>query len=490
MAKSQNSKNPNDVMQMVRVERLRRVLKDPHRYYVPIGKVEEYLNAFGSGDYFISLLAGANGIGKTTILANIVRALVVPTDNQYFQQPLFQNFPYDIKSIRLLSNSQTLKETLIPALKEWLPDGEYTTNKNGYTYEQLWTFKSGWKMHILTYDQPLQAFESANVSVILCDEPPPEYVFTANIARLRRGGVFAIFATLLEGSGWIADKILEGDDPDKYSIIVSAEDACVEHGVRGFLEHQQIEKMSKQYDPDERIARIDGKPLSYSGNVYKMFNKDIHVIRPFNVNRDDYVVVHSLDPHPRNPDAATWVAIDRQGRHFVIDEIYSTFKSSELADVIKKKNEQYRVVRMLIDPSALIEDQHTGNSLVKELGRYGLTGYIAGSKRRNDGIIKMTDLLKYEKVGDDIVYPPMIYFFESCQRSIWEMAHWKYDEYSGKTATKKNKSEKAEDKNDHTIECNHRAILSGVKWTPYKEPSLHGIASPRVSALEMYDPYR
>lgn len=345
-------------------------------------------------------------------------------------------------------------------------------------------------MTILTYDQPLQAFESANVSVVLCDEPPPEHVYTANIARLRRGGVLGIFATLLEGSGWIADSILESTDKDKFSIIVGAEDACIEHGVRGFLEHRQIEKMAKEYDPDERIARIEGKPLSYTGNVYKMFNKDIHVIPPFTINKEDYIVVHSLDPHPRNPDAATWVAIDRQGRHFVIDEIYDNYTTSELAAIIKQKNDQYRVVKSFIDPSAMIEDQHTNQSLVKELGKHGLTGYIAGSKRRNDGILLMTDLLKYEKVGDDIVYPPMIYFFESCPRSIWEMSHWKYDEYTGKTASKKNKSERAEDRNDHTIECNHRSILSRTKWSPYKEPVLRRANYQQArSAIALHDPY-
>lgn len=491
MGEDQERKQILEKIRRLELEEEELILNDPHQMYIPIGKVEEWLDLFGSTEYFTTLLSGANGIGKTTILANIVRAIVLPTENEYFQQKLFQEFPYSVKSIRVVSNHNTLKETLIPTLKQWLPEGKYTTHKDGHQYDYRWEFESGWSLHILTYDQPIGAHESANLSLVLFDEPPPQDVYKANVARLRRGGQIGVLATLLDGSEWIYDSIIMSESDSTATVTAEVEDACEEHGVRGFLKHKDIVRMVNEYDEDDMQARIFGKPQHLTGLVFKEFDKNIHVIPPFPINRKDYVVWHSLDPHVRNPDAGVWIAIDKYNRYFVINELYDNFTTGELVRRIKHSDEDYRIAKRLIDPWVFTEDQHEGGSLSKKLQSHGLH-YFAGSKRRSDATQAIKDALHYVESAGEIVSPPQIYICDTCPRTIWEVSHWKYSEWASKTQTKKAPSEKPEDKNDHCIEAMGRILLEAPQW--YEEELVIPTHPARLSSfdrkLSAKDPYQ
>lgn len=465
---------------------LEQMKSEPHRFYVPICKTEEWLDKFGSTNYFTTFFSGANGVGKTTVLANVVAHLCFPVDNKFFQQKLFTDYPYPLKNIRIISNPNTLNETLIPALKFWLPDGRYTTEKKGKHYDYIWKTDTGWQITILTYDQPVEAFESANVSIILFDEPPPEHIYKANVSRLRRGGQIGILATPLKGSAWMYDAIVTSDDPNVAYVEAEVEDACIEHGCRGFLEHKDILKMISQYSAEDMQARIFGRFQHLVGLVFKEFKREIHVIKSFKINPRDYLVVQSIDTHPRNEDAVVWVAIDRKGRHFVIDELYMHGTISELAEQIRRRDLEYNTREWLIEPAASINDQHfEGRSVKTDLELALGVEYQLASKARSQAIQLLHDMLHYQQVGDEFVVEPMLYFFDTCKRSIWEFEHWKYVEYSGKTAEKKGQSEKPEDKNDHMIEAIGRVILAGFEFREYIPVAPAG----QVRSQSDLDPY-
>ncbi len=126
---------------------------------------------------------------------------------------------------------------------------------------------------------------------------------------------------------------------------------CKKHGVRGILEHSDIMKIISEYSEDDRQARIFGKFQHLTGLVFKTFSRPIHIIKPFDIDPKEYVVVEAIDPHQRNPDAVVWCAIDRYGRKIIIDELYKNYDSSELAQAVKHKNQTYRVVYPLGVPS-------------------------------------------------------------------------------------------------------------------------------------------
>jgi len=268
------------------------------------------------------------------------------------------------------------------------------------------------------------------------------------------------------------------------------ESACIQHGKRGFLEHEHIENMIAQLSEEEKEARVYGRPQHYVGRVFKMFDRKIHVIDPFHLNVEDYCIYEALDPHPRNPDAVNWLAVDKYGQKFIVDELYLDCNSTEeLATRIKNKSSQYRLINRVIDPSAFNLDKHNGaqDSLSDKLQKYGLK-YIPASKRRSEATIRIRDSLVYRKdLNGNFLQTPELYIFSTCERTIWEIENWRWDENQGKTADKKDRKEKPIDKDDHCIENVGRLLLLEPKFTFYQPININ--YAPRRSGYEQYDPY-
>lgn len=453
-------------LKQVRLHRLRDM---KHEYYVPTGVGEKFIEAVGSDRYFISLFSAANGIGKSCLGANMFAEFMFPSDNGWFDYKLFNDWPYP-KRARIISDPTTLVSTIIPMLKEWLPRGHYTVDKKGKNYEYYWKTDTGWEFDLMSYDQDPKEFESATLGLVWLDEPPPESIYKATVARLRLGGTMYITATPLTGSAWIYDQILaRKGKPGNNTFYIEAdvESACKEHGVRGFLEHEHIEQMTSEYSEDEKQARIYGKFQHLVGLVYKQFSRRVHVIRPFDINMRDYAVTELLDPHPRNPDAVLWGAVDSDQTKFVVDELWKKVTSDgELARRIKKIADQYRIVARWADPSAFVEDQHTGQSLALKLSKYGLN-YQPASKARVAANRRISDALDYQEKGGVIIQTPEVYIFDNCERTIWELEHWRWDEWAGKATDRHNSRETPVDKDDHFIENLGRWLFGEPSFVPY-----------------------
>lgn len=460
----------------IRKELLYRANYEKYRYYKPIGKVEKFLDKLLSGDYMVGALLAANGIGKTTALVNTIGHLCFPCDNRYFQQPLMANWTYP-KRGRIVSDPTTIRETIAPALEEWLPKDKYMTLNKGKNYPASWTTETGWEFDLMTYDQDPKEFESSTLGFIFFDEPPPENIYKASIARLRKGGVCGIFATPLMGSAWLYDEIVANPNAQKqYRFFMEAEveDACKIHGVRGFLDHEQIEKMVAQYKDEDMVSRVFGKFQHLVGLIFKEFDKEVHVFKPFDLNSNDYCVYMSWDTHPREPEAIVWVAVDRKGRKYVVDHLWSDAPTPELVARVKAIDAKYRVVRRFLDPSGFIEDKRTGDSFANRLAReFGLS-FEPGSKRRTDAIRAMQDAFHYEIAGGEMLVKPDLLVSETCDRVIWEILHWQWQEYNGKTADKRGKNPRPEDKNDHFIEAIGRVLLANPVFVEKQLDMGHG----------------
>lgn len=259
----------------------------------------------------------------------------------------------------------------------------------------------------------------------------------------------------------------------KLSVIhieADVEAACKQHGVRGHLEHSDIEKIVANYSEDERQARIYGKFQHLVGLRFKQFSRAIHVIRPFEVTMRDFTVYQALDPHPRTPDATLWLAVDRKGTKYVVDELWLKCQggTDELAQRIKQKDAMYRVERRIIDPSAAIVDQHTNSSLMERLNKLGLN-YVEATKARTMSDKRIEDALTYQKIattqGDEFIKAPEVFIFDTCKQLIWEMEHYRWDEWTGKAADNHHQKEKTVDKDDHLIEDLGRLLFQEPKYT-------------------------
>ncbi len=470
------------MLEEAKMMKAHRLTNEPHRYYVPIGKVEEFINLVAEGTNIVVLLSAANGIGKTFAGANMLANLLWPTDNEYFQNPFFKNYPYP-KRGRIVSDPTTVTKTIIPTLKAVFPKGRYSTKytatRDGKHFESSWKTDTGWEFDIMTYEQDPKEFESATLGWTWFDEPPPEPIYKATIARFRLGGGCWITATPLTGSAWMYDEIITNQNNEaehRAFVTANVEDACEEHGVRGFLDHENIEKQIAQYSEEDKQARIFGLFQHLTGLVYKKWDRKVHVIRPFVITPQDYSVIELLDPHPRNPDALMWLATDKYGRKFVIDELYENTESiGELIQRIKKIAGQYRIVERRADRLAWNKDQHRSvsgeetQSLAETLQNNGLD-YIPASKERQMGIRLTKDALDYQQINGEFIKPPQLYVFDTCVRTIYEMEHWQYNEWQGRSADKKDQSEKPQDKDDHMMENLGRGLINDTGFVPYSPP--------------------
>ncbi len=458
----------------VQEEKTFRLQCEKFRFYEPNGKCEEFIKRVGEqkdGKFnFIVLFSAANGVGKTCVSANIVAHLLwgKDSDNKYFNFPLFKDFPYPKKG-RIVSDPENLKTNLIPTLKEWFPEGRYKTRKGSKQYESIWSTDSGWEFDIMSYEQDAKEFESATLGWAWFDEPPPEAIFKATVSRMRKGGIIFISETPLYAA-WLYDHIIANPDKDlatkgqRVYIEAGVESACKQHGIRGHLEHDNIERMIAEYTEEEKQARVYGKFQHLVGLRFKQFSRLIHVIRPFDIDWRNFTVYEALDPHPRNNDAVSWIAVNRKGQCFIVDELWlkCTGGTEELATRIKKKADNYRIERRIIDPSAFIEDQHTQRSLVTNLASYGLN-YIEATKSRTMADKAIEDALTFQKiiVGDheEFIKAPNVFVFDTCPRTIFEAEHYRWDEWAGRMAEKKDQKEKTVDKDDHMIENIGRILV-------------------------------
>lgn len=446
----------------------------------------------GSGEVFVCLLSAANGVGKTAVGANILAHLMYgQSGNKWFAEeefewehtetdqsgtrkaakmPLFQDFPFP-KQGRIVSDPTTVAETIVPELHKWFPQGKYTTSKSGKNYEYSWKTNTGFQFELMTYEQRTKEFESATLGFAWFDEPPPAAIFKATVARMRLGGIIFITATPLTGSAWLYDHILTYKGEAKRSFIQSdIESNCIEHGIRGRLKHKDIQAMISEYSEDDKQARIHGRFHHLVGLVFKMFDRKIHVIRPFEIKPQDFVVVHALDPHPRVSDALMWVAVDRKGNRYVVDELYGKYKTGELASRVIKKNELYRIMLMLGDPAMWVEDKHKEapelETLAAQLNNKYDLQYMKGTKDRSRADRRIRDAIDYQKSGDEMLIAPELFIFDHCTRTIWEFEHYQWDEWRGITADNKTPKEKPMDKDDHQIENLGRILLQEVPFSP------------------------
>lgn len=264
---------------------------------------------------------------------------------------------------------------------------------------------------------------------------------------------------------------------------------CIEHGIRGRLKHEDIEKMVAHYTDDEKHARIHGKFHHLVGIVFKNFSRKVHIIKPFEITKKDYVVLEALDPHPRNPDAVLWVAVDKNGTKFVVNELYGIFKTSELAERILTKAERYRIVMRLADPSAFVEDNHQDDpekqTLANRLWDLGVE-YQKATKDRTAANRRIKDSLDYEIKGEDLIVAPELYIFDTCKRTIWELEHLIWDEWRGTAAERKSPMEKPVDRDDHMIENLGRILVQEPEFIQMPRPRRYETG---VKTNKDLDPY-
>ena len=192
---------------------------------------------------------------------------------------------------------------------------------------------------------------------------------------------------------------------------------------------------------------INAQWVNAEGLVYPEFIDEIHVIKPFKIS-SDWLIYRVIDWGFKNPFVCLWIAVDYDGRMYIIDEHYEAGKLIE-QHAKKIKNRKYKINITIADHSP---------QEIAEMVKYGI--YCQPAKKEvKVGIQKVSNRLKLQKDKK-----PRLYVFSTCNNTIREFGSYEWNE------VQEGKSEKEEPKkiDDHTMDCIRYFCnyYDGVRWGP------------------------
>jgi len=500
----------------------------PWLFFVPNRPQADIIRVIGEqyNDKRIFLMTSGNGTGKTSATINIIANIVFDAKNifrnvkdpdtgnefpsGFFDYPLYQHFPSGWpKNIWYVSNRDSLS-AIWDEFKVWIPERLMKWSKNGKTHVDEVAFKgTDFRLYFKTVDQDSKTFESANISMVIFDEPPPLALFRAALFRLRKGGIIIIPATPLITAAWFVDEIIDRVklDNDKYHQTVSMWDNCREtcgnwdlgpdYGLqpKGVLFQRDIEFMIRNCDPDEMEARIHGKFQHLSGLVYKTYDSARHFVN-LKVQHDPrrFVYKFVLDPHDRRPPACVWIRIDQWQRHRVIrewpsrsDPQYHHLPFHKIKDAAPyvlddfvrfwcEIEEELRIpidrIQSIIDPNyGLKPNLKTGKKLFQEyeeaFRKFGRPrGFILDAvDDLATGHQAVKDMLKPNQYGDS-----QLAISRACRNCDWGMRTYAYEpEPTGRAAEKRDLSLKVREIGKDFPDLLRYAAVVDYKWFPMPE---------------------
>lgn len=503
--------------------------RSPYKFFVPNYPQFQGIKAIGSlvPEKRIFVMTSGNGVGKTTMVilflqniirdnANIFRNIRDPETGKnisgFFDFPLYRNWPADWpKKIWFVSTQDGIKNTW-EEFEFWIPEREYEPIKGGKNFYSQVEFKAtDWSLFFKTTNQDPDKFESANVGIIVFDEPPPEVLFTAAFSRLRTGGIIVIAATPLFGSSWMQDLLERNHRANRYvwhqrvSVHENNQETCGYWNLgiwgkqpKGRLTTADIKFMVSGWDDEEREAREHGKFQHLTGLIYKSYKHEpdeesglchyVNVVNPIDPRL--YVYQFVVDPHDRRPAFALWIRIDQYGRRRVIREwpgqedtlyggrMFHKIKTADPHTVEDFVSDWIRIeksmgipeerVQSIMDPNfGQKPERVTGKTVAETYSetykKFGMNrGFITNViDDLNVGHKKVRSFLKPTDAGD--LY---LQIDRSCVSLNWAMRNYKYIEWQGKTADRRDLSEVVSEKGKDPCDCLRYALITPIKWRP------------------------
>ena len=294
------------------------------RYWCPNGAQEKYIkavtDAYDSHPIPVVLSTFANGVGKTSSSIMMMLNIILGAQNGWFNHPLFAE-PYKYPKVCwYCSTAEAIDGTIVPMIDALVPKqySKYNIHKNKKGKSIVAEILIGdWEIKFKTFDQDPKTYESANVGLIIVDEPMPEELWKAVKSRRRMGCLTLMPMTPLDCPPYIIDEIKDAADAGRkgyYHVTASVYDACKSRGVRGHLDPEIIDAMVEGYDAEERDARAYGKFMYFSGMIYPEWDNSKHVVSPKkyplpDVNQMRYEIVQVVDPHDGRFSASLWAFV-------------------------------------------------------------------------------------------------------------------------------------------------------------------------------------
>lgn len=449
----------SEELDLLNYELERRKAMEPLRFFKPNVAQVKFINAILDPGSRIILFPAGNWCGKTMSAIAVLGACIWPHQAEYpiFNNPLFkdwtgQGYP---KRARIVSTPKELEMngSIQVEIAKWWPKGQFTPHRKGKQFDSEFVTNTGWIVDLMSYEQAATEFEGATIPFFIFNEPCPEDIFDACLARMKFGGKVLMPMTPLADSAWIYDRLVANDGIDGIRVVYGeTHDNCREHSLNGVLPHAAIEALEKGIpDPDDRAARLHGKFMHMAGQIFKTFKREVHTfkldtdISNFLSGKEMYQIV---DPAIGKPLACIWAAVGATGVIEVYDEYPlgiefngakdSNLTVSDYAALFRQKEEGRSIQTRILD-------RHFGNArrtlggltLKQEFGEVGIDfidSYTTDDKTEIEtGILKVKDLLRYDSSKPiDGLNRPRIMIADHCINTIHALERWRRDPKNGK----------------------------------------------------------
>lgn len=239
----------------------------------------------------------------------------------------------------------------------------------------------------------------------------------------------------------------------------------------------EIDAAKKELTEDTFAQEYMADFRKYTGLVYKGFEREVHVIEPFELpkgsNQGRY---RGFDFGSTNPTAVLWIWVDNDDNWFIYDEYYETGKTIDYhAGVINSKSTQ-PITATYGDPS--------GAQWIQEFAQRGI--YITKANKETGtsgdnwvryGIEKVSEKLK--RVPGHTINKvrsqsdgglPRLFIFSGCTNTIKEFETYRWKEKAVTQAQDLNEPDQPEKANDHAMDALRYFAVSYTKPTSTDPP--------------------
>ena len=237
---------------------------------------------------------------------------------------------------------------------------------------------------------------------------------------------------------------------------------------------EDYEKLKRELSADYLAQEYEADFRKYVGLVYKDFNRETHVIDPFNVP-EEWRIYRAIDFGSTNPTACLWIAVDSDENIYIVGEHYETGQTIDYhAGVIRANQFSGRVVSTYGDPS--------GAQWIQEFAERGI--YITPANKEVGTNIQNWVRFGIEKISERLVSMPghdvhlpehtlhngcSLYIFRGCENTINEVEHYRWKEKLEGQAKDLNEPDMPEKANDHAMDALRYFAVSYKKETETPE---------------------
>lgn len=363
--------------------------------------------------------------------------------------------------------------------EKWATQSE--VKEFAYTHDQkrYIKWKNGSVVEFMTGQQELKSHGGSSRHIIHVDEELDYDYWIENQMRVIDVDGRMIFgATAVEGVSWSEEEIFvpaEKGSKDHYMIEMSTYDNPI-------ITKEAVDKILKlcrtQADVD---IRIYGKRIRRGGSVYDMAKDELPwIIPPFDIPKDEGVLIRAIDTHPKIEHAVLFVWIDYIG-DIDVGHGYRTFKLIdgkpnlyEVAEIfehgtvpqlvyhIKQKEKELgrEADFTLLEPAAWNADQFKSEEKVvaEQFQDLGINAF-KGSKKKRGGILYVKDMLSIaDFVNNTTLEHPRLMTFEGLERTRWERLNYHYPHRRGALGENMKIIEDPVDRDDHMMENERRIV--------------------------------